>query len=79
MGMQLSFKLLVNNHFAMLVKNYFSFEVNAILNKAEFLTGVVQLKTATLTLVIVAVLIVALTSVDSALCYMLALILRRTP
>ncbi|XP_059432340.1 uncharacterized protein LOC132165694 isoform X1 [Corylus avellana] len=37
------------------------------------------LKTATLTLVIVAVLIVALTSVDSALCYMLALILRRTP
>lgn len=37
------------------------------------------LKTATLTLVIVAVLIVALCSVDSALCYMLALILRRTP
>ncbi|XP_062177598.1 uncharacterized protein LOC133882433 isoform X2 [Alnus glutinosa] len=37
------------------------------------------LKTATLTLVIVAVLIVALASVDSALSYTLALILRRTP
>nr|XP_023885214.1 uncharacterized protein LOC111997358 [Quercus suber] len=37
------------------------------------------LKTATLTLALVAVLIVALSTVDSALCYMLALILRRTP
>ncbi|KAB1200653.1 hypothetical protein CJ030_MR0G006681 [Morella rubra] len=37
------------------------------------------LKTAALTLVLVAVLIVALSSVDSALCYILALILRRTP
>lgn len=37
------------------------------------------LKTATLTLVIVAVLIVALSSVDSVLSYMLAMILRRTP
>lgn len=36
------------------------------------------LKTATLTLALVAVLIVALSTVDSALCYMLALILRRT-
>jgi hypothetical protein len=50
-----------------------------MLYKAEFLTDVVQLKTATLTLVIVAVLIVALASVDSALSYTLALILRRTP
>jgi len=40
-----------------------------MLYKAEFLTDVVQLKTATLTLVIVAVLIIALASVDSALSY----------
>ncbi|OMO92699.1 Protein translocase complex, SecE/Sec61-gamma subunit [Corchorus olitorius] len=37
------------------------------------------LKTATLTLVIVAVLIVALSSVDSVLCYILAMLLRKTP
>ncbi|KAF5745770.1 hypothetical protein HS088_TW07G01363 [Tripterygium wilfordii] len=37
------------------------------------------LKTATLTLVLVALLIVALSSVDSVLCYFLALVLRRTP
>ncbi|PRQ25019.1 hypothetical protein RchiOBHm_Chr6g0278921 [Rosa chinensis] len=37
------------------------------------------LKTATLTLVLVALLIVALSSTDSALSYMLALILRRRP
>lgn len=37
------------------------------------------LKTATLTLVLVAALIVALASVDSALSFLLALILRRTP
>ncbi|KDP33291.1 hypothetical protein JCGZ_13078 [Jatropha curcas] len=36
------------------------------------------LKTATLTLVIVALLIVALSSVDSILCYLLALLLRRS-
>ncbi|XP_077236219.1 uncharacterized protein LOC143877839 isoform X3 [Tasmannia lanceolata] len=35
------------------------------------------LKTATLTLVLVALLIVALSSIDSALCYLLALLLRR--
>ncbi|KAA8550196.1 hypothetical protein F0562_001880 [Nyssa sinensis] len=37
------------------------------------------LKTASLTLVLVALLIVALSSVDSALSYLLALLLRRTP
>ncbi|KAM7257379.1 hypothetical protein ACFE04_013120 [Oxalis oulophora] len=37
------------------------------------------LKTATLTLVLVALLIVALSSVDAVLCYLLALLLRRTP
>nr|XP_011458693.1 PREDICTED: uncharacterized protein LOC101294420 isoform X2 [Fragaria vesca subsp. vesca] len=37
------------------------------------------LKTATLTLVLVALLIVALSSTDSALSYLLALILRRKP
>ncbi|KAM2798477.1 hypothetical protein COP1_003430 [Malus domestica] len=37
------------------------------------------LKTATFTLVLVALLIVALSSTDSALSYLLALILRRTP
>lgn len=37
------------------------------------------LRTATLTLVLVALLIVALSSVDSALSFMLALLLRRTP
>ncbi|XP_022748501.1 uncharacterized protein LOC111298087 isoform X2 [Durio zibethinus] len=37
------------------------------------------LKTAILTLVLVAVLIVALSSVDSVLCYVLALLLRKTP
>ncbi|KAL9417503.1 hypothetical protein AB3S75_040476 [Citrus x aurantiifolia] len=37
------------------------------------------LKTATLTLVLVALLIVALSSVDSALSFILALLLRRTP
>lgn len=36
------------------------------------------LKTATLTLVLVALLIVALTSIDSFLCYILALLLRKT-
>uniref|UniRef100_A0A1D1Z4R7 Preprotein translocase subunit SECE1 n=2 Tax=Anthurium amnicola TaxID=1678845 RepID=A0A1D1Z4R7_9ARAE len=36
------------------------------------------LKTAALTLVIVALLIVALSSIDSALCYLLSLLLRRT-
>lgn len=35
------------------------------------------LKTATLTLVLVALLIVALTSIDSSLCYILALLLRK--
>ncbi|XAR59861.1 hypothetical protein NMG60_11015853 [Bertholletia excelsa] len=37
------------------------------------------LKTASLTLVLVALLIVALASVDSTLCYLLALLLRKTP
>ncbi|CAH2067779.1 unnamed protein product, partial [Thlaspi arvense] len=37
------------------------------------------LKTATLSLCLVAVFIVALSSVDSALCYILALILRKAP
>ncbi|XP_016200000.1 uncharacterized protein LOC107641007 [Arachis ipaensis] len=37
------------------------------------------LKTATLTLVLVALLIVALSTVDSALCYVLALFLRKAP
>lgn len=37
-----------------------------------------QLKTATLSLFLVAVFIVALSSVDSALCYVLALILRKS-
>uniref|UniRef100_A0A1J3DQX1 Uncharacterized protein n=1 Tax=Noccaea caerulescens TaxID=107243 RepID=A0A1J3DQX1_NOCCA len=37
------------------------------------------LKTATLSLFLVAVFIVALSSVDSALCYILALILRKSP
>lgn len=37
-----------------------------------------QVKTATLTLIIVAVLIVALSSVDAVLCYVLAVLLRRT-
>ncbi|KAL2544086.1 Elicitor-responsive protein 3 [Forsythia ovata] len=37
----------------------------------------IELKTATLTLVLVALLIVALSSVDSALSYLLALLLRR--
>lgn len=37
------------------------------------------LRTAMLTLVLVALLIVALSSVDSVLCYVLALLLRRTP
>ncbi|PON45054.1 Protein translocase complex [Parasponia andersonii] len=37
------------------------------------------LKTATLTLVLVAVLIVALSSIDSSLSYLLALLLRKTP
>eukprot|EP00268_Persea_americana_P018681 TRINITY_DN1941_c0_g1_i5.p1 TRINITY_DN1941_c0_g1~~TRINITY_DN1941_c0_g1_i5.p1 ORF type:complete len:158 (-),score=19.63 TRINITY_DN1941_c0_g1_i5:565-1038(-) len=36
------------------------------------------LKTATLTLVLVALLIVAISTVDSALCYLLTLLLRRT-
>ncbi|KAK7381375.1 hypothetical protein VNO78_34015 [Psophocarpus tetragonolobus] len=37
------------------------------------------LRTAVLTLILVALLIVALSSVDSALCYLLALALRRSP
>ncbi|OIV90303.1 hypothetical protein TanjilG_13158 [Lupinus angustifolius] len=37
------------------------------------------LRTAILTLVLVALLIVALSSVDSALCYVLALLLRKSP
>ncbi|KAH7574826.1 hypothetical protein ACOSP7_005896 [Xanthoceras sorbifolium] len=37
------------------------------------------LKTATLTLVLVAMLIVALSSIDSILCFLLAFLLRRTP
>ncbi|KAK0582669.1 hypothetical protein LWI29_028351 [Acer saccharum] len=37
------------------------------------------LKTATLTLVLVAMLIVALSSIDSVLCFMLAFLLRKTP
>ncbi|KAL2335619.1 hypothetical protein Fmac_016832 [Flemingia macrophylla] len=37
------------------------------------------LRTATLTLVLVALLIVALSSIDSALCYLLALALRKSP
>ncbi|KAJ6708054.1 TRANSMEMBRANE PROTEIN [Salix viminalis] len=37
------------------------------------------LRTAMLTLVLVALLIVALSSVDSVLCYVLALLLRRSP
>ncbi|KAH7833072.1 hypothetical protein Vadar_002856 [Vaccinium darrowii] len=38
-----------------------------------------SLKTASLTLILMALLIVALASVDSALCYLLALFLRKTP
>ncbi|KAI8564785.1 hypothetical protein RHMOL_Rhmol03G0209300 [Rhododendron molle] len=37
------------------------------------------LKTASLTLILMAILIVALASVDSALCYLLALFLRKSP
>ncbi|KAF7147205.1 hypothetical protein RHSIM_Rhsim03G0180300 [Rhododendron simsii] len=37
------------------------------------------LKTASLTLILMALLIVALASVDSALCYLLALFLRKSP
>ncbi|KAL4363705.1 hypothetical protein GQ457_04G001270 [Hibiscus cannabinus] len=45
----------------------------------EWPSFVNTLKTAILTLVLVAGLIVALASVDSVLCYVLALLLRRTP
>ncbi|KAK8481709.1 hypothetical protein V6N13_018378 [Hibiscus sabdariffa] len=45
----------------------------------EWPSFVSTLKTAILTLVLVAALIVALASVDSILCYVLALLLRRTP
>ncbi|XP_039045114.1 uncharacterized protein LOC120184807 isoform X1 [Hibiscus syriacus] len=45
----------------------------------EWPSFVSTLKTAILTLVLVAGLIVALASVDSLLCYILALLLRRTP
>ncbi|KAK9007505.1 hypothetical protein V6N11_074427 [Hibiscus sabdariffa] len=45
----------------------------------EWPSFVSTLKTAILTLVLVAALIVALASVDSILCYILALLLRRTP
>ncbi|KAF6150751.1 hypothetical protein GIB67_020834 [Kingdonia uniflora] len=39
--------------------------------------GSLELKTASLTLVLVALLIVALSSIDSVLCYLLAVVLRR--
>ncbi|TYI37843.1 hypothetical protein ES332_A03G243100v1 [Gossypium tomentosum] len=45
----------------------------------EWPSFVSTLKTAILTLVLVAGLIVALSSVDSILCYILALLLRKTP
>ncbi|KAL5722039.1 hypothetical protein ACHQM5_005609 [Ranunculus cassubicifolius] len=47
------------------------------LKHIEWPTFQSTLKTATLTLVLVAMLIVALSSVDSALCYILALLLRK--
>jgi len=48
-------------------------------NFVFFCFGNKQLKTATLSLCLVAVFIVALSSVDAALCYILALILRKAP
>lgn len=54
-------------------------KVNAKRDSNPGFTSFMQLKTATLTLVLVALLIVALSSVDSALSFILALLLRRTP
>ncbi|RZC74977.1 hypothetical protein C5167_050455 [Papaver somniferum] len=48
------------------------------LNNIEVPDGQDELKTATLTLVLVALLIVALASIDSVLCFLLALLLRKT-
>ncbi|KAF2302154.1 hypothetical protein GH714_033052 [Hevea brasiliensis] len=61
-------------------KSLFSFLVEqpSQLKYIEWPSFQSTLKTATLTLVIVALLIVALSSVDSVLCYLLALLLRRT-
>ncbi|XP_066394409.1 uncharacterized protein [Miscanthus floridulus] len=40
--------------------------------------GIIEMRTATLTLVLVAVFIVALSTIDAALCYMLAWLLRKS-
>ncbi|XP_058079569.1 uncharacterized protein LOC131227773 isoform X2 [Magnolia sinica] len=56
----------------------FLFEQPSQLRYIEWPSFQSTLRTATLTLVIVALLIVALSSIDSALCYLLTLLLRRT-
>uniref|UniRef100_A0A7N0V816 Uncharacterized protein n=1 Tax=Kalanchoe fedtschenkoi TaxID=63787 RepID=A0A7N0V816_KALFE len=63
------------------IKSLFSFLVDQPrqLRYIEWPTFSSTFKTATLTLVLVALLIVALATVDSNLCYLLALFLRRKP
>ncbi|ESQ53093.1 hypothetical protein EUTSA_v10026464mg [Eutrema salsugineum] len=62
-------------------RSLFSFmaEQPSQLKFIEWPSFTTTLKTATLSLSLVAVFIVALSSVDSALCYILALILRKAP
>ncbi|CAN8276779.1 unnamed protein product [Cochlearia groenlandica] len=62
-------------------RSLFSFmaEQPSQLKFIEWPSFINTLKTATLSLCLVAVFIVALSSVDSALCYILALVLRKAP
>ncbi|KAL1192689.1 hypothetical protein V5N11_004806 [Cardamine amara subsp. amara] len=62
-------------------RSLFSFmaEQPSQLKYIEWPSFTTTLKTATLSLCLVAVFIVALSSVDSALCYILAVILRKSP
>lgn len=72
---------MIDIHYVDLAEVSDFFEVNAYrgYNLGVFPVAVVQLKTATLTLVLVGVLIVALSSTDSFLSYLLGLLQRRTP
>jgi hypothetical protein len=65
--------------FRIILVNVWILKAISIQRFLGFSIGLVQLRTAMLTLVLVALLIVALSSVDSVLCYVLALLLRRTP
>ncbi|CAM8997669.1 unnamed protein product [Rhodiola kirilowii] len=81
LGDEEPFWLSLTKEFVGAIKSLFSFlyDQPRQLRYIEWPTFSSTFKTATLTLVLVALLIIALATVDSGLCYFLALFLRRKP